>query len=98
MLYEVITTTWADMSGFLCWVLYYLGRNPRWLEEAGQLETLPDLTNHSTLAARVVLETLRLRQSEFIFRATLQDIEFRGFLIPRGWLVRICVWESHRDP
>jgi cytochrome P450 len=50
------------------------------------------------LSTRVVLETLRLEQSEHLYRVATREIEHRGFVIPRGWLVRLCVRESHRDP
>ena len=44
-----------------------------------------------------MLETLRLEQSEYLMRKALHDLHFEGFLIPKGWLVRIGVRESHRD-
>ena len=44
------------------------------------------------------METLRLAQSEYLYRLTTTDIRYKDFLFPRGWLVRICVGESHRDP
>ena len=44
-----------------------------------------------------MLETLRLERSEYLMRKALHDIHFEGFLIPKGWLVRIGIRESHRD-
>ncbi|MGB7158875.1 MAG: cytochrome P450, partial [Tepidisphaeraceae bacterium] len=49
------------------------------------------------LATRTVLETLRLEQSEYLMRQTLQDVKVGEFVIPRGWLLRVCVRESHRS-
>ena len=43
-------------------------------------------------------ETLRLEQSEYLLRIATEDLDFEGFTIPRGWVVRVCVQESHRDP
>lgn len=50
------------------------------------------------LADRIVRETLRLHQSEFLLRRVKSPIEWDGFRIPAGWHVRICVGESHRLP
>ena len=49
------------------------------------------------LANRMVLETPRLEQSENLMRKVLHDIQFEGFLIPKGWLVRIGIQESQYD-
>jgi cytochrome P450 len=45
----------------------------------------------------VVKETLRLAQSEYLYRRLLEDVEFDGMTLPKGWLVRLCVRESHRS-
>jgi cytochrome P450 len=44
------------------------------------------------------METLRLSQAEYLYRTLRQDVVFDELLLPKGWLVRICVWESHRSP
>ena len=45
-----------------------------------------------------MLETLRLEQSEFLYRRVVKPLEIDGYRIPPGWLLRILVHESHRDP
>jgi cytochrome P450 len=40
---------------------------------------------------------LRLRQSEYLYRKVLDDIPVERFVIPKGWLLRVCIRESHRD-
>lgn len=50
------------------------------------------------LADAVVNETLRLAQSEYLYRRLRHDVDFDGYRLRAGWLVRICVAESHRDP
>ena len=96
----LLQTSWIDVSDLLLWILKYLSEHPRWMEtlqthlraaERSGLQFAQDL------ARRVVLETLRLEQSEYIMRKALHDLHFEGFLIPKGWLVRIGVRESHRD-
>ena len=85
-------TSTADMSGLLAWIMHMLGANPGWSER------VRDGSDPDDLARRIVLETLRLEQSEFIQRQVLEPIEIEGHVVPAGWFVRICVHESHRDP
>jgi cytochrome P450 len=49
------------------------------------------------LADRIVMETLRLAQSEYQYRVVREDFEYEGFRFPAGWLLRVCVRESHGD-
>jgi cytochrome P450 len=44
------------------------------------------------------METLRLEQSEYLYRKVARSVEFEGFVLPRGWLIRLLIQESHRDP
>lgn len=92
--------TWGDVSGLLQWVFRMLTEHDEW---AARLRTTPAITDSDQndgpgLSTRVVMETLRLEQSEHLYRVANRDIEHNGFVIPRGWLVRLCVRESHRDP
>lgn len=48
-------------------------------------------------AEAFVLETLRLHQSERLMRVALEDLAFDGYLIPKDSIVRLCLWESHKD-
>jgi cytochrome P450 len=43
------------------------------------------------------METLRLEQSEYIHRRVRETFEHDGFVFPAGWLLRLCVRESHRS-
>jgi (+)-abscisic acid 8'-hydroxylase len=38
-----------------------------------------------------------MEQSEFITRRATEDIHWEGYLIPKGWRLRVCVRESHRS-
>jgi cytochrome P450 len=42
-------------------------------------------------------EGLRLEQSERLMRSAKRDFVFDGFLFPKGAVVRICLWEAHKD-
>ena len=81
----------GDLADLLVWIVKMLGDHQEWAERVATEGTSADL------AGRIVLETLRLEQSEYIVRRALTDIRFREKRIPRGWQIRICVRESHRD-
>jgi cytochrome P450 len=85
----MLRTGGADLTSLLHWVLYELALAPSWLE---RVREDPDASR------RVVLETLRLEQSEWILRRADADLDLAGYRVPRGWLIRVCVRESHRDP
>lgn len=92
--------TWGDVSGLLQWVFRMLTEHTEWAEQLRATRTvaLPEPDAGPGLSTRVVMETLRMEQSEHLYRVANRDIEHEGFVIPRGWLVRLCVRESHRDP
>lgn len=50
-----------------------------------------------SIAQGVAFEALRLEQSERLMRSAKRDFVFDGFLFPRGAVVRICLWEAHKD-
>jgi cytochrome P450 len=87
-----------DMVGLTQWIAKTLCDFPeaparlRAELNAGVSQSVPD-----SLADRMLLETLRRNQVEHLYRRVLDDIEWRGFRIPKGWLVRICLAEAHRN-
>ncbi len=87
-------TSWADVSGLLTWIFRMLTDHGAWAE---RVRTTPH-AGAPPLATRIVMETLRLEQSEHLYRIAERDLACGAHVIPRGWLVRLCVRESHRDP
>jgi len=87
----LLGTGHGDLAGLLHWIVKMLCDNPEWIDRVGD-----DVDGD--LATRVVLETLRFEQSEYVLRKVTEDIEIEGFVVPAGWYVRVCVRESHRDP
>jgi cytochrome P450 len=79
---------WRDLSGLAAWLVAECARRP---------ELLAEVHDRPALAAAVVDETLRLRQSEYLYRKATRDIELNDHVIPKGWLVRVCVREAHRS-
>ncbi len=97
----LLQTSYIDVADLIAWSFKLLSDNPTWLHTLrDQIRSQDGTTIQSAhqLANRMVLETVRLEQSEYLMRKALHDIEFEGWLIPKGWLVRIGVRESHRDP
>ena len=88
----LLRTAATDVTGLLHWILKLLGDNPVWL---ASVREAPDAVG---LSQRVVMETLRLEQSELIFRTVREEIVVDGHVIPAGWHLRVCVRESHQDP
>jgi cytochrome P450 len=82
------------------WLLKRGGENPAWMSRLAA-EAMGDagaVRRPGGLADRMVRETLRLDQSEFLLRRVRRPIRWGEFDIPAGWFVRICVQESHRSP
>ncbi|MDX1383542.1 MAG: cytochrome P450, partial [Thermoanaerobaculia bacterium] len=95
-----------SVRGVLVWMARFLAADPRWIEglreraaRGDRGEDVGRAGGERDLATRLVLETLRLAQSEYVYRRVLEPIEVDGFRVPAGWMVRILVAESHRsDP
>ncbi len=88
----VVQNARDDTAGLLVWTLKMLADHPAWAE------ALATTTEPEGLALRIALETLRLEQSEFLYRRVRAPIMVDGFRVPAGWMLRLCVRESHRDP
>lgn len=86
----LLATSSRDVTGLLHWIVKMLADNPAWI---GRVRS-----DGSDLATRVVQETLRLAQSEFIGRRVVAPFELEGHAVPKGWYLRVCVQESHRSP
>jgi cytochrome P450 len=74
-----------------------LTEHPEWADRVRRTRDAND-SGVETLPTRIVMETLRLEQSEQLYRVADRQIDHRNFVIPQGWLVRLCVPESHQDP
>ncbi|KAL1224725.1 Abscisic acid 8'-hydroxylase 1 [Cardamine amara subsp. amara] len=87
-------------ASVMTWILKYLAENPNVLEavteeqmairegrEEGECLTWGD-TKKMPLTARVIQETLRVASIlSFTFREAVEDVEYEGYLIPKGWKV-----------
>lgn len=88
-----------DINGLVVWLAAVAGANPHWMQKLRHAIVADGaaVLRVGGLADRIVRETLRLHQSEFLMRRTRKLIEFQGYRIPAGWHVRLCIAESHRS-
>lgn len=81
-----------SIGGLLMWILKNLAESPEAVEMVRGVKRGADFAEDP-----VVLESLRLAQSEYVYRQVTKPIEFEGFVIPARWFIRICVAEAHRQ-
>ncbi|KAL2333994.1 hypothetical protein Fmac_015207 [Flemingia macrophylla] len=98
----------------LTWIVKYLGENPSVLEAVteeqesilrGKTKSRKEMglnwsdTKNMPLTSRVIQETLRIASIlSFTFRETIEDVEFQGYLIPKGWKVLPLFRNIHLSP
>ncbi|KAJ1396830.1 Cytochrome P450 [Sesbania bispinosa] len=90
-------------ASVLTWIVKYLGENPTVLEavteeqecilkskeESGEDKGLNwEDAKKMPITSRVIQETLRVASIlSFTFREAVEDVEYQGYLIPKGWKV-----------
>lgn len=85
-----------DVHCLFRWLSHYGAENADWMDRIAAADRQnPD--HADTLAEAFILETLRMDQSERLMRNVTHDIVFDGHTIPKNAMVRICLWESHKD-
>ncbi|GAB1343723.1 hypothetical protein MASR1M101_28500 [Gemmatimonas sp.] len=83
-----------NVSGLISWLLVHWAQHPDIVTRIRSAST----GEQHLLLQRFLAETLRVAQSEYTYRAVARTFVHDGIVYPEGWLVRFCVWESHRDP
>ncbi|MEH6571239.1 MAG: cytochrome P450, partial [Halioglobus sp.] len=86
-----------DLRCLFRWMSKYGAENPEIISRIGT-ETSRAALSAGSLSKTFVLETLRLNQSERLMRMVSRDIVFDGYHIPKNFMVRLCMWESHKSP
>lgn len=86
-----------DLGSLLRWIFSLLSANRDVVVRLAEAQQ-KGVDDFQMLAEAAVLETLRHVQSESLARRADEDIVFRGHFIPRRSYVRICLWETHKDP
>ncbi|CAA6664967.1 unnamed protein product [Spirodela intermedia] len=96
----------------LTWILKYLHDNSKVLEavkaeqmsiyrsnEGGANSLTWAQTRSMPLTQRVILESLRMASIiSFTFREAVADVEYKGYLIPKGWKVMPLFRNIHHNP
>ncbi|XP_022888886.1 abscisic acid 8'-hydroxylase 1-like isoform X2 [Olea europaea var. sylvestris] len=101
-------------ASVLTWIIKYLAENPSVLqsvteeqeaiikskEESGEEKVLSWAdTKKMPITTRMIQETLRVASIlSFTFREAVQDVEFNGYLIPKGWKVLPLFRNIHHSP
>ncbi|PIN12556.1 Cytochrome P450 CYP4/CYP19/CYP26 subfamily [Handroanthus impetiginosus] len=101
-------------ASVLTWILKYLAENPsvlqsvtdeqeaimKYKEDCGEEKALNWAdTKKMPITARVIQETLRVASIlSFTFREAVEDVEFNGYLIPKGWKVLPLFRNIHHSP
>ncbi|KAJ7553832.1 hypothetical protein O6H91_06G114900 [Diphasiastrum complanatum] len=96
----------------LTWAVKYLTDNPKLLEDVtaehetirqkktSQDETLmwSDIKDQMPLSIRVIKETLRIANIvEFCYREVVEDVEYKGYLFPKGWRILVAHSAVHSN-
>ncbi|XP_019156390.1 PREDICTED: abscisic acid 8'-hydroxylase 3-like [Ipomoea nil] len=97
-------------ASVLTWILKFLAENPTVLEavtveqeaimrsKEGKVLSWED-TKKMPITTRVIQETLRVASIlSFTFREAVEDVEFEGYLIPKGWKVLPLFRNIHHSP
>ncbi|XP_062194974.1 abscisic acid 8'-hydroxylase 2-like [Phragmites australis] len=99
-------------ASVLTWILKYLSDHPKLLEavkaeqmaayeenEGGKLPLTWAQTRAMAITHSVILESLRMASIiSFTFREAIADVEYKGFLIPKGWKVLPLFRNVHHSP
>jgi len=93
----LMQVTCTDLVGLFDWILKKMSDHPNWRQRLFEMMQTHGVDSPEVidLSERIVAETFRLEQSEHIYRKIVKPMEVNGFHIPKGWLLRICVRESH---
>jgi len=84
-----------DLRGLMRWIGRFAPLRP---DPSGRVaDATPPDGLASPEARRFVNEVLRIERSERLMRGVLRDVELEGILIPRGALLRLCMWENDED-
>ncbi|RLM84551.1 abscisic acid 8' [Panicum miliaceum] len=99
-------------ASVLTWIVKYLRDRPKLLEavraeqaavreatDGGRRPLTWAHTRSMALTHRVILESLRMASIiSFTFREAVADVEYKGFLIPKGWKVMPLFRNIHHSP
>ena len=85
-----------DVYSLWHWILWHVATHP---DVAERIATAlrANTGEAAVLVEAAVLETLRLEQSEVLYRDVKSNVTFDGMFVPKDTIVRVCLWEGHKD-
>ncbi|KMT11773.1 hypothetical protein BVRB_5g104770 isoform A [Beta vulgaris subsp. vulgaris] len=99
-----------SVAYLVTWSLYFVDKSPhvlQKLQEENRDMSRQKNGGHITYedimqlkyTNKVIEETIRMANlSGFVFRKATEDIEFQGYLVPKGWRVIVWLRYLHTDP
>jgi cytochrome P450 len=87
-----------DVTGLITWIWKMLSDHRTWVDALRADFAAGPVPGPGSLADHLVSETLRMTQAEYLNLMVGREIHHDGYVIPRGWGLRVCVTENHRDP
>lgn len=107
---SLVVAGYESTSLAIMWALYYLPKYPNVLQKLreenmslsknknGELITSDDIAKLK-YTNKVVEETIRMGNVvAVVFRTATQDVEYKGYTIPKGWKVLLWVRYLHTNP
>ncbi|EEF38770.1 abscisic acid 8'-hydroxylase 4 [Ricinus communis] len=99
-------------ASILTWILKYIHDDPKLLEAIkieqtaifesngrGEKPLTWSQTRNMPITNRVIMESLRMASViSFTFREAVEDVEYKGYLIPKGWKVLPLFRNIHHNP
>ncbi len=85
-----------DLYSLWHWILHSVARNRGYADQIAHALVAQSAAAHSLIRG-LTLETMRLAQSEVLYRQATSNIAFEGMLFPKDEVVRVCLWEGHKD-
>jgi cytochrome P450 len=98
MLLLMVQLSGQDMVGLVQWLVKTICDAPTVTQQLrDELDGDHSPVSPHSMLHRFTLETLRRHQVEHLYRRVLVEIELEGYRIPKGWLLRICLADAHRN-
>ncbi|XP_034217204.1 ent-kaurenoic acid oxidase-like [Prunus dulcis] len=107
---SLVVAGYASTSLASMWAIYYLAKYPNVLitlleenmaisqNKKGEFITSEDVSKMK-YTNKVVEETIRMANiSAFNFRSAVKEVEYKGYIIPKGWKVILWLRYSHTNP
>uniref|UniRef100_A0A7N0VF24 Uncharacterized protein n=1 Tax=Kalanchoe fedtschenkoi TaxID=63787 RepID=A0A7N0VF24_KALFE len=107
---SLIVAGYESTSLASMWAIYYLAKSPQVLsklreenlalseEKNGEFITSDDVSALK-YTSKVVEETIRMANiAAFVFRSAVTDVEYQGYIFPKGWKVIPWIRYAHTNP